>query len=611
MGQTESFAYDAAGNQVRHTDFNGSAIAFDYDERNRLSAEHYPDGTSLSYTYTPTGQRATERDARGVTVYVYDTRDRLFSRTEPDGRSISYTYDNVGNRLSISVASSTTNYAFDALNRVVSVTSTDAGLTQYQYDLSGNLAKAFLPNNILETRQYDDLNRLISVEDNGPAGAVARFQYTLNSVGQRTSVVEQNGRRVDYAYDGLRRLITETMTDPMGNQRTVSYSYDSVGNRRARNDSSEGLTTYQYDDNDRLIRETVAGQDTQFTYDANGNMLSRVQSAVDQIFLHYDFENRVSSADVRTSSGTTHFGYRYNADGIRVSQSIDGEETRYLVDANRPYAEVLEEYAPDSHTAASYTYGIDLIAQERGAETSFYVTDGLGSARALTNGSGEITDQYAYDAFGQLLAQSGSTANAYLFAGEPLDSATGLYYFRARYYLPEFGRFASRDPNRGRLANPVSFHPYLYADADPVNRLDPSGRMTLAEQGFVTAIANTLEGFVTNVFRSTVQRVAVQLGRSVGTTILRRLIGQIAGREIAQTEIRLLVRSFVRDNLIGNLRGVVGEGLKEAAENLIKQGFVRRALVEAIGQEATRLVYIEVLDGIIDGFLDIGITLVI
>jgi RHS repeat-associated protein len=253
--------------------------------------------------------------------------------------------------------------------------------------------------------------------------------------------------------------------------------------------------------------------------------------------------------------------YGYNADGVRVVQSIDGQETRYLIDANQPYAEVLEEYTPQGATSVSYLYGRDLIAEDRAGQRAFYLVDGLGSTRALADVGGATTDRYTYDAFGRTIAQNGSTANTFLFAGEQFDSATGFYYLRARYYLPELGRFGSRDPFQGHVTQPVSLHPYLYAEADPVNRLDPSGRMTMAEQGIVAAIVNTLEGIATSIFRSAVQRVAVRLGGSVGQTLLRRLIGQIAGRQIAQAELRLLVRNFVRENLVGNLRGLSRTGL--------------------------------------------------
>nr|WP_232515776.1 RHS repeat-associated core domain-containing protein [Aeribacillus pallidus] len=59
--------------------------------------------------------------------------------------------------------------------------------------------------------------------------------------------------------------------------------------------------------------------------------------------------------------------------------------------------------------------------------------------------------RYQYDAWGNLLSQSGSLAdeNPYRYAGYQYDRETGLYYLIARYYHPERGVFLSMDPDPG------------------------------------------------------------------------------------------------------------------------------------------------------------------
>ncbi|MFM7367547.1 MAG: hypothetical protein ACKO2Z_07065, partial [Sphaerospermopsis kisseleviana] len=103
-------------------------------------------------------------------------------------------------------------------------------------------------------------------------------------------------------------------------------------------------------------------------------------------------------------------------------------ETRFLVDKNRDYAQVLEEYTTSKIIKASYIYGHDLISQLRNTERSFYHVDGLGSTRALTDINGLLTDAYAYEAFGEIIKQLGNTNNLYLFAGEQRDPNLGLDY---------------------------------------------------------------------------------------------------------------------------------------------------------------------------------------
>ena len=88
-----------------------------------------------------------------------------------------------------------------------------------------------------------------------------------------------------------------------------------------------------------------------------------------------------------------------------------------------------------------------------------------------------ITDTYDYDAFGNKVNSTGSTPNNYLYRGEQFDSDLGLYYLCARYYNPITGRFMSRDPHQGSTFNPAGLHKYLYADGDPIDGQDPSGRM--------------------------------------------------------------------------------------------------------------------------------------
>jgi RHS repeat-associated protein len=107
---------------------------------------------------------------------------------------------------------------------------------------------------------------------------------------------------------------------------------------------------------------------------------------------------------------------------------------------------------------------------------SFYGYDGGGNVRQLTNSAGAVTDEYEYDAYGNSFTKVGTTPNNYLYRGEQFDSDLGLYYLRARYYNPNTGRFMSRDPDDHSLFSPNDLHKYLYANGDPVNTVDPSGR---------------------------------------------------------------------------------------------------------------------------------------
>jgi RHS repeat-associated protein len=86
-----------------------------------------------------------------------------------------------------------------------------------------------------------------------------------------------------------------------------------------------------------------------------------------------------------------------------------------------------------------------------------------------------VTDTYDYDAFGNLVNQTGTTPNNYLFAGEQYDPALSLYYNRARYLNTTTGRFWSMDSYEGDKQQPSSLQKYLYVYADPVDNVDPCG----------------------------------------------------------------------------------------------------------------------------------------
>ena len=118
-----------------------------------------------------------------------------------------------------------------------------------------------------------------------------------------------------------------------------------------------------------------------------------------------------------------------------------------------------------------------LTPQKAYAETCVYfVEDGLGNVRFLTNSSGSKVKQYDYDPFGNIRASIGASNTNYRFSSEQLDSESGMYFLRARYYDPSIGRFITRDPVKGLLTNPQSQNPYAYALNNPVNLSDPSGK---------------------------------------------------------------------------------------------------------------------------------------
>jgi len=69
--------------------------------------------------------------------------------------------------------------------------------------------------------------------------------------------------------------------------------------------------------------------------------------------------------------------------------------------------------------------------------------------------------------------QEEAVPNSYTFTGREYDPESGLYYYRARYYDPNIGRFLQEDPIKGILKKPQSLNLYPYASNNPINYTDP------------------------------------------------------------------------------------------------------------------------------------------
>jgi RHS repeat-associated protein len=169
-------------------------------------------------------------------------------------------------------------------------------------------------------------------------------------------------------------------------------------------------------------------------------------------------------------------------------------------------AQVVDELQGTAVTR-TYSYGLELINERQTIsgtpKTSFYGYDGHGSVRFLTDSTGAVTDRYDYDAFGNVLSQTGTTPNNNLFAGEQFDPALGIYYNRARYYDQRAGRFWSMDTHNPKVYRPATFHSYLYASANPVNRRDPSGHDDIEELDAAMSLNETVESIETESIQTT------------------------------------------------------------------------------------------------------------
>jgi len=281
--------------------------------------------------------------------------------------------------------------------------------------------------------------------------------YAVDAVGNRTSKTDQlSGATSNFTYDAIYQLTQAVQ----GLNTTESYTYDAVGNRL----SSLGASPYSYNSSNEL----TAKPGVAYTYDSNGNTLTKVDSTGTTTDA-WDFENRLTSVTLPGSGGTVSF--KYDPFGRRIQKSSASGTTDYLYDG----ANVIEEVDSSGAVLARYTQGSGLdepLAVLRSGTTTYYEADGLGSVTSLSNSTGALANTYTYDSFGNLSASTGTVTNPLRYTAREFESETGLYYYRARYYDSGTGRFLGEDPLK---VNGVPKNVYGYVLNNPVRYVDPDG----------------------------------------------------------------------------------------------------------------------------------------
>ena len=491
LGFRSETQFDAVGNPIRTTDADGRVNQNFFDAEGRVIRRELHDGQVVRFSYDLRGQLISMVDATGTTSMSYDKQGRLLQRTNGDGRSISYQYDAAGNVASVSMPGETLTYSYDAIGSLTAVQSSTSGLTSYTYDLNRNKTAIQNADGTRETRNHDLRDRLVSQSSLGANNTLLQqTTHILLANGLISNTVESgvNNRQVSFTYDVLNRLLSESETGV--NPRTTAYTYDAVGNRLQKVDSIGGTTQNNYDLQDRLLSSSTNSVVTTYAYDRSGQLLSEVTGA-DQSTYTYTADGKLSSATVNSGGNSETVGYRYTGDGLRVSRISASGETRYLIDSNREYSEIAQEYSPAGVLLRQYIYGDQIISVSHSGQNHVLHTDHLGSVRFVTT-AGVVTGRATMDSFGNVLETSGNAAEMPGFAGRFRDTVTGWTDMRARDYDGAVGRFTTSDPYPAEFNQPGTLNRYAFALNNPANFTDPTGYFTLAEQLVSTRLGTEL-----------------------------------------------------------------------------------------------------------------------
>lgn len=503
---TEALTYDGNGSLLTRTDVGGNHITYTYNSANledtRTATATGKSPIAVATTYSQWGPATITQSMGGAAdmsiIYGYnclglttgETRTINLSGTSLSA-SIGHAYDNAGNLMSLSVSgfadafatpyTKTITYSTPFLGstlvgsssqRKTDVkTSTGTILGQVATLFSGAFDQVYYGVSGATTQyaNYDFLMRPQTIDNPG----ISHDQtYTYDYKG---NVLTWNGRA--YTYDGLDQLATDNGT--------TTYVHDLIGNT-----TSAGSNGYSYDplgttttDTMRLVGSSGTVTST-FTNDNLGNLLSATGRYSG---LTYDAFNRLIEIKdtARVNGSIMTDAYAYDPFGLRYKKAetlADGstETTYYLYEGNS----ILYEETWTSGAMSKANFNIYLGGQNigryqysNGVESlQYFYNDHLGSRRTVTDSFGQVMASIAYSTWGiptvTNVAAGYDGSDDISYTGKELD-ATGLYYFNARYYDPQIGRFITEDPARDGL------NWYVYCRNNPISFVDVDGRQAI------------------------------------------------------------------------------------------------------------------------------------
>lgn len=349
LNLSTSYQYDAKGNQIQIMDTSGTVTRLEYDLNGQLFRQTIdPTGLNLvtSYTYEGRGLIATVTDSNNVvTRYHYDSLGRRDTETVAGVRQRSYQYDANDNVAAVTDAlGNVSRFYYDQLNRQIYALDALSGLTQTVYDAEGQVVKTIGYANALVSlplapTKADIDTRLAAIASSARDQA---DQYVYDKDGRRIYSLNALGEVTQFTYDANSNVIKTQQYGvriPATTAATATAINTALGTAVANAGANAlaDLTSHAvYDAANRQIYSlNAAGEVTQFTYDANSNVVKTVRYANRITFTLPLTAGNVANA-ITTNAATDQVGYAiYDRANRPVYQfNATGEATQFTYDVD-------------------------------------------------------------------------------------------------------------------------------------------------------------------------------------------------------------------------------------------------------------------------------------
>ncbi|GCE21856.1 type IV secretion protein Rhs [Dictyobacter kobayashii] len=549
LGQT-TLTYDSLSRVSTEKDGNGNTTTFSYDNDNRIIKLAYQDGSSVSYSYDADGNVLTETDRTGTTSFTYDARNRELTKTLPGAIVLTNTYDKVGNLTSLTDASGKVSYTYDEVNRMTKLTDASGLNTTYTYDNDNRKNSIQYPNGTGQIMTYDGAGReltniggkgTITIDSNGQphfsGTQYSNFAYSYVSGSKSTELLqkavvldtidESTKYTWTYSYNSKNQLMTVNKYNPDGTLFSPwSYHHDNNGNLESASYSgaSKYTSNFTYNEANELTNEsgsftsstgTVTNIAVTYSYDGNGNETA-VNNSVTPAPSNSDpsrtsvlnAQNQIISGTASAGSYTSGGNYNYGYSGTNQTDRV----------SNAGLSAVYSTLGLSSEKGASGTMeyvrcscGL-LNSLQTNGQKYYYLFDGQGSIVVLTDSSGNAVDRYTYDPLGREAMWRQQVVQPWTYAGGYFDGITGLYKFGIRYYDSVTMRWTQATPVGGSLQEITKANPYVYADDDPVNKVDPSGLTSITSPQAIDCIGSVLAAVAASVAYDMAINAVVEIG---------------------------------------------------------------------------------------------------